>query len=69
MREFSITHLLLLGLVLFCSIIFPLMALIDAAKGTSKNKVLWIAIIFFFNFFGALIYWLVGRTGNSKAVQ
>jgi len=66
MGNFSLTHLLILAMLMFFSVFFPLMALIDAAKSTSKNKILWIVIIFFFNFFGASIYWFFGRKNKPK---
>ncbi len=67
MGDFSLPHLLILGVTLFCGIIFPLRALIDAAKSSNPNKVLWIVVIFFFNFFGALLYWFVGRRAKTSS--
>ncbi len=65
MGEFSIAHLAILGIILFGLILFPLIAIIDVANSTNKNKALWIALIFFMNFIGAAVYWLIGRKPKS----
>ena len=69
MGEFSITHLIILGALLFSLVVFPLIAIVNVAQSTNKNKILWIVVIFFFNFFGALIYWLVGRKPKSDIAK
>lgn len=69
MGEFSLSHLIILGVILFCSVVFPLIAIVHAAKSTNKNKILWIVIIFVANFFGALLYWFIGRTSKPDKIS
>ncbi len=68
MGEFSLPHLLILAVVLFCSIILPIITIIHAAKSTNKNKFIWIGIIFILNFFGAILYLLIGRKAKSSNI-
>ena len=57
---------LILGGVLLL-LLFPLMALISVLKNDFKgnDKIIWVLLIIFLPFLGALLYFLVGR-GRKK---
>ena len=57
---------LILGGVLLL-LLFPLMALISVLKNEFKgnDKIIWVLLIIFLPFLGALLYFLVGR-GRKK---
>ncbi len=44
-------------------IIFPIVALVDILKSHFKgnDKIIWVLVVIFFNFFGSIIYFLMGR--------
>jgi hypothetical protein len=46
----------------------PLIALVDIVRNefTGNNKLIWILVVFFFNFFGVILYFLVGRKQRIK---
>ena len=55
---------LILIFVLLCALAFPLVMLINALKSTfrdSTTKLIWVLVILCVPFFGALIYFIVGR--------
>lgn len=49
-------------LILSFSLI-PLISIVDIVRNefTGNNKLIWILIVFFFNFFGVILYFLIGR--------
>lgn len=53
--------LILIGVLLL--LLFPLMALISVLKNDFKgnDKIIWVLLIIFLPFLGALLYFLVGR--------
>ena len=57
--------LILIGVLLL--LLFPLMALISVLKNDFKgnDKIIWVLLIIFLPFLGALLYFLVGR-GRKK---
>jgi hypothetical protein len=57
--------MILLGVLLL--LLFPLMALISVLKNEFKgnDKIIWVLLIIFLPFLGALLYFLVGR-GRKK---
>lgn len=57
--------LILIGVLLL--LLFPLMALISVLKNDFKgnDKIIWVLLIIFLPFLGALLYFLVGR-GKKK---
>ena len=65
MGEFSISHIIILVIILAIAAI-PLIAIIDVAKSSNKNKALWIVFIFFTSVIGASLYWLFGRKHDAK---
>lgn len=58
--------LLILGVFLT-----PLIALVDIVRHefSGNNKLVWILVVFFFNFFGVLLYFLVGRKQIIRKVN
>lgn len=51
-----------IGLLAFC---IQIVALIDVVKSEFRgqnDKIIWVLIVLFFGFFGAIIYFAIGRT-------
>ncbi|WP_299157066.1 PLDc N-terminal domain-containing protein [uncultured Christiangramia sp.] len=46
----------------------PLIAIVDIVRNefTGNNKLIWILVVFFFNFFGVILYFLIGRKQKIK---
>ena len=46
----------------------PLIALVDILRHefNGNNKLVWILVIFFFNLFGVLLYFMIGRNQRIK---
>ena len=53
-------------LLAFSGIILTIMALIDILKSefSGNNKIVWVLVVLFFNLFGAILYFTIGR--NQK---
>lgn len=60
MNDLSLVNALLMALSFLLFVLFPIYAIILAAKSNSPNKLMWIVAILFTNFMGALAYWFVG---------
>ncbi|MAZ27582.1 MAG: hypothetical protein CL868_10960 [Cytophagaceae bacterium] len=45
-------------------ILLPIIALIDILRNefTGSNKLIWVLVVLFFNIFGALLYFIFGRS-------
>ncbi|SDH34672.1 PLD nuclease N-terminal domain-containing protein [Winogradskyella thalassocola] len=56
-------QLILILVVLFLGILPMIIALVDILKSEFKgnNKIVWILVVLFANFFGAILYFLIGR--------
>ena len=57
-------------LILILSVFLtPLIALIDIVRNefTGNNKLIWILVVFFFNFFGVILYFIFGRKQRIKS--
>jgi len=52
--------------VIFIGMLLPLLAIIDVVRSDfeGNNKLMWALIVVFFNFFGAILYFAIGR--NQK---
>lgn len=61
-------QLILILLVLFLAILPTIIALVDILKSKFKgnNKIVWILVVLFANFFGAFLYFLIGREQKIK---
>ncbi|AZJ34564.1 PLD nuclease N-terminal domain-containing protein [Tenacibaculum singaporense] len=59
---------LILILIILLGIIPTIIALIDILKSEFKgnNKIVWILIVLLANFFGAVLYFLIGREQKIK---
>ena len=57
--------MMIMPILALAGFIFWLMMLIDAIKNQDENKVMWIILIIFLNFLGALIYYFVGKRGRK----
>ncbi|WP_084519382.1 PLDc N-terminal domain-containing protein [Christiangramia echinicola] len=55
-------------ILILCLFLTPLIALIDILRNefTGNNKLVWILVIFFFNFLGVILYFLIGRKQRIK---
>ncbi|MDY8137259.1 PLD nuclease N-terminal domain-containing protein [Aquimarina sp. 2201CG5-10] len=55
-------------LLLIFGLILPLIALIDVLRNNFRgnNKLVWLLVIIFFNLFGALLYFIIGRGQKIK---
>jgi len=44
-------------------IILPIIALIDILRNNFKgnDKIVWVLVVIFFNFFGSILYFIIGR--------
>tara|TARA_Y100001933_G_C18763951_1_gene465249 strand:- start:402 stop:650 length:249 start_codon:yes stop_codon:yes gene_type:complete len=61
-------QLILILVVLFLGILPTIIALVDILKSEFKgnNKIVWILVVLFTNFFGAILYFLIGREQKIK---
>lgn len=61
-------QLILILVVLFFAILPTIIALVDILKSEFKgnNKIVWILVVLFANFFGAILYFLIGREQKIK---
>ena len=57
--------------ILLIGIIPTIIALIDILKSEFKgnNKLIWVLVVLLFNFFGAVIYFLIGKEQKIQAKQ
>ena len=56
-------QLIIIFIVLFLGILPTIIALVDILKNEFKgnNKIVWVLVVLFANFFGAILYFLIGR--------
>jgi len=59
---------ILLILIILLGIIPTIVALVDILKSEFKgnNKIVWVLVVLFANFFGAVLYFLIGREQKIK---
>ncbi|RKF05073.1 phospholipase D-like protein [Tenacibaculum lutimaris] len=59
---------ILLILIILLGIIPTIIALVDILKSEFKgnNKIVWVLVVLFANFFGAVLYFLIGREQKIK---
>ena len=55
--------------ILLIGIAPTIIALIDILKSEFKgnNKLIWVLVVLLFNFFGAIIYFLIGKEQKTQA--
>ncbi|QXP70273.1 PLDc N-terminal domain-containing protein [Polaribacter sp. R2A056_3_33] len=63
-------QLIIILVVLFLGILPTIIALVDILKSEFKgnNKIVWLLVVLFANFFGAILYFLIGR-GQKITVE
>ena len=56
-------QLILILVIIFLGILPTIIALVDILRSEFKgnNKVVWVLVVLFTNFFGAILYFLIGR--------
>lgn len=59
----STSELLIVIPIVILVTFFPIWALIDIIRihNTTRSKIMWVLIVFFFNTVGAILYFLFGR--------
>ena len=64
-------QLILILAFVFLGILPTLLALIDIVKSEFKgnNKIVWVLVVLFGSFFGAVLYFLIGREQKIKITQ
>jgi hypothetical protein len=64
-------QLILILVVLFLGVLPTIIALVDILKSEFKgnNKIVWILVVLFTNFFGAILYFLIGREQKITIVK
>ena len=62
-------QLILLLVVLLLGVLPTIIALIDIVKSEFKgnNKIVWLLVVLLTNFFGAILYFLIGREQKIKS--
>ncbi|WJJ96513.1 PLD nuclease N-terminal domain-containing protein [Algibacter luteus] len=57
--------------ILLIGIVPTIVALIDILKSEFKgnNKLIWVLVVLLFNFFGAVIYFLIGKEQKIQTKQ
>ena len=57
--------------ILLIGIVPTIIALIDILKSEFKgnNKLIWVLVVLLFNFFGAVIYFLIGKEQKIQTKQ
>lgn len=57
--------------ILLIGIVPTIVALIDILKSEFKgnNKLIWVLVVLLFNFFGAVMYFLIGKEQKIQAKQ
>lgn len=65
------TWQIILLLLIFLSIIPPIIAIIDIVKNefSGNNKVVWLLIVLLGNFLGALLYFILGSKHKLNATN
>lgn len=61
-------QIILILIVLIPLFLLPIIALIDILRNefTGNNKLVWTIVVIFFNFFGALLYFIMGSKNKIK---
>lgn len=62
---------LILGIVFLFGFIPTLIALIDILKSKfeGNNKIVWVLVVLFLNFIGAILYFTIGRNQKVKSLH
>ncbi|MGJ8760252.1 MAG: PLD nuclease N-terminal domain-containing protein [Polaribacter sp.] len=65
----GVFQLIIILVVLLLGILPTIIALVDILKSefTGNNKIVWVLVVLFANFFGAILYFLIGREQKITA--
>jgi hypothetical protein len=61
-------QIILILVAVFIGFISTIIALIDILKSefTGNNKIVWLIVVLFTNFFGTILYFLIGKEQKIK---
>ncbi len=64
-------QIILILVVVLLGFIPTIIALIDILRSefNGNNKIVWVLVVLFINFFGAILYFLIGRNQKIKAIE
>ena len=64
-------QIIIILFILLIGIVPTIVALIDILKSEFKgnNKLIWVLVVLLFNFFGAVIYFLIGKEQKIQTKQ
>jgi hypothetical protein len=64
----GVWQMILIFIFLFIGVLPTILALVDVLKSEFKgnNKLIWVIVVLFGNFLGAVLYFLIGRSQKSK---
>ncbi|WP_445455158.1 PLD nuclease N-terminal domain-containing protein [Flavobacterium sp. HNIBRBA15423] len=64
----GVWQMILIFIFLFIGVLPTILALVDVLKSEFKgnNKLVWVIVVLFGNFLGAVLYFLIGRSQKSK---
>ena len=51
------------------ALILPIIALVEILRSSFKgnDKIVWVLVVIFFNFFGSILYFIIGRKQRLNA--
>ena len=58
-------------ILIVCGLLIPMIALIDVIRNdfTKNNKIVWVLVILFTNFIGALLYFISGVSQKKSLTE
>ena len=64
----GVWQMILIFIFLFIGVLPTILALVDVLKSEFKgnNKLVWVIVVLFGNFLGAVLYFLIGRSQKRK---
>lgn len=67
----GVWQLILILIVVFLGVLPTIIALVDIlrSKFNGDNKIVWLLVVLFTNFFGAILYFLIGRKQKVKVTK
>jgi hypothetical protein len=64
-------QIILILVAVFLGFLLTIIALIDVLKSqfNGNDKIVWLLVVLFTNFFGAILYFLIGRNQKIKTAR
>ena len=64
-------QIILILVAVFLGFLLTIIALIDVLKSqfNGNDKIVWLLVVLFTNFFGAILYFLIGRNQKIKTAK